>query len=109
MKRDRRRREPHSGVFLGEKQRLHLFTNTSAARCFLVRGSGKARATRRLGAPDTLARRRLGGRATRRARALYFVNHIEMLLVVLIVFVASFHGPGHRHEVAPRPRRAFNC
>jgi putative membrane protein len=31
---------------------------------------------------------------TRRARALYLVNHIEMALVVLIVFVASFMARG---------------
>jgi putative membrane protein len=31
---------------------------------------------------------------TRRARALYLVNHVEMALVVLIVFVASFMARG---------------
>ena len=31
---------------------------------------------------------------TSRARALYLVNHIEMALVVLIVFVASFMARG---------------
>lgn len=31
---------------------------------------------------------------TARARARYLVNHVEMLLVVLIVFVASFMARG---------------
>ena len=43
----------------------------------------------RAGGPDTLARRRQVG-----ARARYLVNHVEMLLVVLIVFVASFMARG---------------
>jgi uncharacterized membrane protein len=51
----------------------------------------------------TFIRWRVGlrrGRApdTARARALYVVNHVEMALVVAIVFVAAFMARGFWHQ-----------
>jgi hypothetical protein len=90
----RRRREPHSGVFLGKKQRFTSFYGHQCRSMLPSPWEWSNASDPPAGGPDTLARRRLGGRATRRARALYLVNHIEMLLVVLIVFVASFMARG---------------